>query len=65
MLQSRRRPRNINVMLQVTLFKGSNCGVVDVMMVISFCMCAVVSLPGNTKLCYFALLRRQSLEGHN
>ncbi len=29
MLQSRRRPRNTDVMLHVALFKGSNCVGVD------------------------------------
>ncbi len=43
MLQSRRRPRNIDVMLDVVLFKGSNYGVSDAATVHSFCMCAVIS----------------------
>ncbi len=43
MLKSRRRPRNTDVMLNVALFKGSNCGVADAVIAISFCMCAVVS----------------------
>ncbi len=42
-LQFRRRPRNIDVILHVALFKGSNCGVVDAVIAISFCMCAVVA----------------------
>ncbi len=48
MLQPRRRQRNIDVMLHVTLFKGSNCGVADAVMV-RFCMHAVVSSDGEMK----------------
>ncbi len=37
MLQSRRKPRNIDVMLHVVLVKSSNCGVADAVIIISFC----------------------------
>ncbi len=33
MLQSRRRPRNTDVMLHVALYKGSNCAVADAVIV--------------------------------
>ncbi len=36
--------QDTDVMLHVALFKGSNCGVVDAVIAISFCMCAVENL---------------------
>ncbi len=38
MLQSWRRPRNTDFMLHAALFKGSNCGVADAVIVIFACV---------------------------
>ncbi len=42
MLQSRRRPRYINVMLNFALFKGSSCAVADAVIVILAQACVLL-----------------------
>ncbi len=42
LLQSKRRSGNIDVIVHFVLFKGSNCGVADAVMVNSFYMYVVV-----------------------
>ncbi len=46
MLQSRRRPRNTDVMLHVALYKGSNCAVADAVIVTLAQACVLLLTNG-------------------